>query len=319
MLSSRKVSDAVIKVTVRAFCNNKTLRAELKGKFPNTIFNEDGRRFNEDELVEYLKDVDAALIGLDPMTEKVISQLPKMKMISKFGVGLDNVDLIASEKFNKSIGWTSGVNRVSVAEEAVAFMIGLCRNLFMTSSLLNKGEWYKNGGVQFSGKTIGIIGCGNIGSEVVKMLQSFGNKILVCDLLDKSDLLNNYNANQVELNHLLTHADIITLHVPLTVETFHMINDKSIQMIKNSAFIINTSRGPIVDQESLKTALINGTLAGAALDVYEEEPPTDLEFLSLPNLVATPHIAGNSEEAVLAMGRSAINHLTNHFVDKGQQ
>jgi phosphoglycerate dehydrogenase-like enzyme len=303
-----------IKVTVRAFCQNQVLRSELLEVFPNAEFNEGGHRYQGQELVDYLDDVDGAIVGLDPMTSDVIRKLTNLKVISKFGVGLDNVDVEFAKSQGKVIGWSGGVNRRSVAEEAIGFMLGLTHNLFQTSYQLKQGFWNKNGGVQLSGRTVGIVGCGFVGADLLKLLQPFGCKLLICDILDKTSIAKQYQASQVEFSEIVVESDILSLHVPLTELTQNMIDAAVLQRMKTTAFVINTSRGPVIDQTALKEALMKGEISGAALDVFEEEPPKDLEFLALPNLIPTPHIGGNAEEAVLAMGRSAIAHLKTAFI-----
>jgi D-3-phosphoglycerate dehydrogenase len=192
-------------------------------------------------------------------------------------------------------------------------MLGLCRNVFGSGFKLKTAEWDKNGGYQLSGKTIGIIGCGHIGSDVVRHLSPFNCKILVRDIVNKSDFCREQGASVANSEEVITRSDIISLHVPLTKLTLQMVNRSFLEKMKSTAFLINTCRGEVVDQEALKNALKQRIIAGAALDVFVEEPPTDAEFLSLPNLMVTPHIGGNTEEAVEAMGRSAIGHLVSFF------
>ena len=188
---------------------------------------------------------------------------------------------------------------------ALAFMIGLCRNLFLTSTKLRGGEWDKRGGFQLSEKTVGIIGCGHVGHDLLQLLQPFGCNVLIYDILDKSDVCKEFGARQVSLDELLETSDVVSLHVPLTDQTREMVNATFLQQMQNHAYLINTSRGYVVKESDLSAALKSGVIAGAALDVYQREPADDLDFLSLPNLVCTPHIGGNAVEAVLAMGRSA--------------
>ena len=192
-------------------------------------------------------------------------------------------------------------------------MLGLCRNIFTSGYSLKNSKWEKEGGWQLSRKTVGIIGCGYIGSDVIKLLEPLECKILVCDLADKSELCIKHNAIQTNLENLAANSDIISIHVPLTALTREMINKNFINQMQTTAYLINTSRGEVVNQNDLKNALIMNKIAGAALDVFAEEPPSDNDFLLLPNLMVSPHIGGNAKEAVEAMGRSAINHLVSFF------
>ena len=192
-------------------------------------------------------------------------------------------------------------------------MLGLCRNVFRTSFKLKKLEWEKDGGHQLSGKTVGIVGCGHTGSDVVRLLAPFGCNLLVNDIVDKTNFCQKQGASQVNLETVVEQSNIISLHVPLTKQTHQMINANFLQKMKSTGFLINTSRGQVVDQEALKKSLIQGDICGAALDVFVEEPPADKSFLSLPNLMVTPHIGGNAQEGVEAMGRAAIKHLVLFF------
>ena len=157
------------------------------------------------------------------------------------------------------------------------------------------------------------IGCGHTGSDVLRLLAPFGCNLLVHDIVDKSNFCQEQGASQVSLEAVLEQSNIISLHVPLTKQTHQMVNASFLQKMKSTGFLINTSRGQVVDQEALKKGLIQGDIGGAALDVFVEEPPSDEEFLSLSNLMVTPHIGGNAEEAINAMGQSAINHLVPFF------
>jgi len=308
------VNNIKIIVSSPSFSKNPLLREELLALFPHSVFNESGKRLKESELIPYFEDADGAIIGLEPITAHLMDSLKKIKIFSKFGVGLDNVDVDHAARSSKKIGWVGGVNKRSVSEMALCFMLGLNRNIFQCSYDLKNGKWNKNGGYQLTNKTIGIIGCGNIGEDILRLLQPFDCELLICDILDKTSVCKKYGVSQVSFDQLLVDSDIVSLHVPLTNLTREFINKKNLNMMKKESYLINTSRGPVVNETDLKGALINRQIAGAALDVFVNEPPSDNEFLSLPNLVVTPHTGGNASEAVLAMGRSAINNLKKYFL-----
>lgn len=304
-----------IKVSNRAFSNNKYLVDCLLAEFPDAVVNTEGVLYNDEALIEYFSDADAAIVGLELITADLLNNLPNLKMIAKYGVGLDNIDLEACAQRNVKVGWTGGVNKRSVAEMALGFMLALCRNLFITSNQLKSGNWNKSGGIELSGRTVGIIGLGNIGKELVSLLQPFGCRILVNDIIDIHSDIKEHGLIQVSKEEIYKNADIITIHTPLTSDTTNLIDKTAFEMMKSTSFLINTSRGGVVRESDLKFALENGLIAGAALDVYENEPPTDLTLLSIPNLICTPHTGGNSYEAVVAMGLSALNHIIK-FRDK---
>ncbi|MDP9048698.1 MAG: hydroxyacid dehydrogenase, partial [Bacteroidota bacterium] len=193
-----------VKVSTIAFSKNPYLVDYLLNEFPGAVVNTVGVRMNDEKFVEYFSDADAAIIGLELITPAILDQLPGLKMIAKYGVGLDNVDLQACNERNIRIGWTGGVNKRSVAEMTLGFMIGLCRNLYSTSNQLKQLIWNKNGGVQLSGKTVGIVGLGNIGKEVVQLLKPFQCNILVNDVIDISEYASQNNLKSVSKEELIT-------------------------------------------------------------------------------------------------------------------
>jgi D-3-phosphoglycerate dehydrogenase len=304
-----------VKVSTLAFSNNQYLVNKLLQEFPDAIVNVEGVRLKGDELVDFFSDADAAIVGLEPITADFLDKLPRLRMIAKYGVGLDNIDLDACKERNVNIGWTGGVNKRSVAEMAIGFMLALSRNLYSTSNQLKQLNWNKNGGFQLTGKTIGIIGLGHIGKELVTLLKPFNCRILVNDIIDQTNYVRVNNLESVTKDELYSESDIISLHTPLTKETSNLINKFVFKQMKHSAFLINTARGGIVNEIDLVQALQTSTIAGAALDVFETEPPVNKELLALPNLICTPHTGGNANEAVMAMGISAVTHLVN-FRDK---
>jgi len=304
-----------VKVSTLAFSNNQYLVNALLQEFPDAEVNTLGVRMKDDALIDFFADADGAIVGLEPVTSEFLERLPKLRIIAKYGVGLDNIDLEACKERKVNIGWTGGVNKRSVAEMALGFMLALLRNLYVTSNQLKQFYWNKNGGVQLTGKSIGIIGLGHIGKELVTLLKPFNCKILVNDIEDVSELAASHKLISVTKDELYSQSDIISIHTPFTDSTADLINASVFAKMKSNAFLINTARGGIVNETDLKYALENNIIAGAALDVYETEPPISKELLSLPNLICTPHTGGNSYEAVVAMGMSAISHLVN-FRDK---
>ena len=302
-----------IVVTAQAFSRDTWLRRHLEERFPNASFNERETAHTVETLKAALKEADGAIVGRDQINDTILAACKRLQIVAKYGVGLDHIDQDACRRHSVQLGWTPGVNRLSVAEQTVGFMLALCRNLFRSSLYLRDGKWRKNGGEQLSGQTIGIIGVGNIGKEVVRLLEPYACRILVNDIVDQSDYYVQYGLIETSKEQLFAESEIVTLHTPLDESTQNLINQTTLGMMKETAFLINTSRGGVVDEQELKEALINGVIAGAGLDVFEKEPPTDEELLRLPNVICTPHIGGNSAEAVHAMGLAAIEHLERHF------
>ena len=300
-------------VTSPSFSKNKNLQDEIFKHFPNAILNLEGIRFNQVELIEYIKNADAAIVGLEMINEDVLNKCKNLKIIAKYGVGLNNIDLKNCRERNVAVGWTGGVNKLSVAEMTLGFMLMSTRNLYATSNELKNGIWNKSGGFQLSGKNVGIIGLGYTGKELVRLLKPFGCKIFVNDIINQDIYYKENNLKETSKEQIFKTSDIVTIHTPYNHTTNNMIDNKVLKSMRNSAYIINTSRGGIVNEADLKYALQKNIISGAAIDVYLEEPPTDQEFLKLPNLICTPHIGGNAKEAVEAMGISAIEHLKQYY------
>lgn len=305
------ISNLTIGITTVAFSKDKKLVEHIKSfGFKEVLTNVAGQRFTKDELISFLSKCDVAIVGLDKIDESVVAHTPKLKAISKYGVGLDNINFEDCRKYNIDILHTQGVNKRSVSEMVLGFMLSLFRNIYITSNLLKQGVWHKNGGTQLSGKTVGIIGVGHIGKDLVSLLKPFGCTILVNDIINQDEYYQINSLKESSKEEIFKTADIITVHTPLNDNTKYMINKDVLSTMKPTAFVINSARGGIVNQDDLKWALQNNIIAGAALDPYEVEPPEDKELISLPNLINTPHIGGNAQEAVEAMGMAAISNIT---------
>lgn len=306
-----------LKVSSPSFSRSEELRAELLAHFADVTFHPSESMLAGDALASFLADADGAIVGRERVDAAVLDACPRLRIVSKYGVGLDNLDTEACAARGIAVGWTAGVNRRSVAELALGFMLGLCHNVYRLSRDVRGGRWVRDSGRQLSGCTVGIVGFGHVGRELARLLAPHGCPVLADDIVDVSDAARDCGATLVDKETLFRTADVVTLHVPLTDLTHHLVNARTLGSFKRGAFLVNTSRGRVVDGQALKRALQDGTLAGAALDVFEEEPPTDAELLALPNLVGTPHIGGNAREAVLAMGRSAIEHVVRFFAPGG--
>ena len=298
-----------IAVCSRSFSRNQVLRRELLDRYKNVTFNDDGLQLQGDTLIKFLKGHQKAISALEIIDDYVLSQLPELNVISKYGVGTDMIDMIAMGKYGKNFGWTGGVNKRSVSELVISFAIALLRHVPASHREVLSGTWRQHVGGHLSGRTVGVIGCGHIGKDLIKLLQPFECSILVNDIRNYEDFYNKYNIKDVEKEELLERADIVTLHVPLDQSTQNMLSNKRLALMKKSAILINVARGGLVDEIALKNMLLNNCLAGAAFDVFLVEPPQDKELLSLPNFLVTPHIGGSAQEAILAMGRAAIEGL----------
>jgi D-3-phosphoglycerate dehydrogenase len=285
------------------------LVSELGERFANLRLNEAGASLSGDDLVAHLQGAERAVIALEKIDAAILAQLPELKIIGKYGVGLDNIDMAALRDHGVKLGWTGGVNRLAVAELALELMLGGLRKTWESRDLAKSGGWRQIRGRQLSGKTVGIIGFGHVGREVARLLAPFQVRLLVNDIKDVSQAAAAAGAELADQDQIFEQADVITLHTPKTEHTARMINARALTLMKPDAVLVNTARGGLVDEAALCAALSEDRIGAAALDVFESEPPGDNPLIKLTNFVATTHIGGSSEEAVLAMGRAAIAGL----------
>jgi phosphoglycerate dehydrogenase-like enzyme len=298
-----------VAVASHSFPRHPILRRELLQRYPESKFNETHQPLRGDQLIAFLRGHEKAITGLEVLDAATFAALPELRVVSKYGVGLDMIDLAAARRHGVSIRWTPGVNRQAVAELTIAFMIALARNLVPLARAMRDGIWTHGGGRQLSSAVVGIVGCGHVGKSVARLCRAFGARVLAYDVVDYPDFYSEYAVMPVGFDLLLREADFVSLHVPLDASTRGMIGEREIDRMKSGAFLINTARGGIVDEPALKRALVDHKLGGAAFDVFQNEPPTDTELLMLPNFVGTPHVGASTAEAVLAMGRAAIAGL----------
>ena len=303
-----------IAVTSRSFSIHPVLRVELLERYSDVLFNDQGLSLSGPGLVDFARGRRKLITALESVDETVLASLPDLEVISKYGVGTDMIDMAAMARHGVRLGWTGGVNRRSVSELVIAFMISLLRHVPQSHSDIRDGIWKNRKGRQLSDRTVGIIGCGHVGKDLTILLRAFGCQVLAHDILDFPQF---YAAHQVEplgLDDLLRRSDIVSLHVPLDETTRNLLSADRLALMKRDALLINAARGGLVDETALKAMLKYGRLAGAGLDVFSPEPPEDLELLRLPNLMATAHLGGSAEEAILAMGRAAIEGLDRNAV-----
>lgn len=300
---------ARVAVAARSFNRNPRLRAELIEKYPDATFSDTSAVLDGDALVQFVRGHERVIVGLERFDEQILSQLPELRVISKYGVGLDCLDVDAIARRGIKLGWLGGVNRRSVAELTLGFAIALFHRVPECDVALRRGEWRKLVGRELTGKTIGIIGCGFVGQDLVRLLAPFECRILAHDIRDYPDFYGPHRVQPVGLDELLATADLVTLHVPLDASTTRMIGAAQLSMMRPGTFLINAARGGLIDEAAVANALESGHLAGAACDVFEIEPDANPRLLAQPNFVGTPHIGGSAEEAQMAMGRAAIEGL----------
>jgi len=259
------------------------------------VCNDTGRKLDRQEQQDMIADAFAIIAGTEIYDEDMLNAAPNLKLIVRFGVGTDNFDLKAMKARGISVGVISNNN--SVAEFAVALILGVMKNLHRFDAAVRQGQWSRFPMRELKEKTVGIVGFGRIGRRLAELLKGFDVRLLAYDPFMNEAEANRLNARPVNLDTLFAESDVISLHVPSTPETRHMINRESISRMKDGAYLINTSRGALIDEAALKEALESGKLAGAALDVYEREPVTaDLALNSLDNILLAPHVAALSVE-----------------------
>lgn len=301
--------DSRVAVASRSFSRHPGLRKELEEKYGAVTFNDTGRALAGEELAEFLTGHGKAITALEVISEELLMKLPELRVISKYGVGLDMIDLRAMDRHGVQLGWTGGVNKRSVAELVISAAISLLHRTAESHAEVRSGKWRQLQGRQLSGRTFGIVGCGHIGKEVASLLRVFNCRILANDILDFPEFYKENGISPVSLQDLLAESDVVTIHLPLDISTRGLFDATRLRMMRRGACLINMARGGIVDEDTLKHLLQEGYLAGAALDVFAKEPPIDAELLNLPTVIATGHIGGSTEEAILAMGRAAIAGL----------
>jgi len=234
------------------------------------------------------------------VTRDILENGVRLKIVARAGAGVDNIDVETAEKKGIKVLNTPEAPAQAAAELTIGLLLSLARQIPLADRLLKKEMWKKKElcGWELKGKVLGVVGLGNIGEKVARIAKAFGMKILVTKRTPPPpELLKELEAEFVPLHELLKRSDVVTLHIPLTSQTYHFIGEKEISLMKDGAFLINTSRGAVVDENALLRALQSGKLKGAALDVYEVEPPKDYALIKLPNVVCTPHIGAQTAEA----------------------
>jgi len=258
-----------------------------------------------EELQQTIVDYDALIVRSRTMvTKEVVEAGRKLKAIGRAGVGLDNIDVNAAQKCGIDVLNAPESLMASVAELTIGLMISIARRIPTADQTMKEGKWIKKEltGTTLKGKTLGIVGFGRVGGAVASIARAMGMNILVNDPRVDQKRLAEVNARAVSLEELLRESDFVTLHVTLTPNTRHLIGEKQLQMMKAGAYLINTARGAVIDEKAVLKALQEGKLAGAAFDVYDVEPPTDLSLVKMGNAICTPHIGSQTVEAQESAG-----------------
>jgi len=270
---------------------------EILGKEANI---ENSKNISVEELIKEIPDYDALIVrSRTKVSREIIQAAEKLKVIGRCGVGVDNIDVTAAHEKGIIVVNAPSATSTAVAELAMGLLFSLVREIPRADAAMKRGEWLKNElmGVELYGKTLGIIGFGRIGSTVGQMAAAAGLRILACGDFTIPETIRIVGGEMVMIDEVLNRSDFITIHTPLTEKTHYMINAESIARMKDGVYLICTARGGVVNEHDLLDALNSGKVAGAALDVYEKEPPDFMELINHPHVIATPHIGGQTHEA----------------------
>ncbi len=273
-----------------------------------------------DEVYEQIKDADVIVVNMVPFPASLVARLTRCRLIIRHGIGYDNVDVAACTKNGIPFAYQPDYCKEDVAEHAIALIFALARKVVRSRRTLEessaRGQWDFTGLFpiyRLDGKTLGILGTGRIGSRVFRKLRTFGFRIIACDpyiSAKRREALEKDGLVYVDKETLFREADFVTVHTPLQEDTRHIVNAQALALMKPTAYVVNTSRGPMVDMQALAAAVRTGQIAGAAIDVFDKEPPApELELFQLENVILTPHIGWASEEAGQEIRRSILDDI----------
>jgi len=268
-----------------------------------------GKNLREDQLALLIRGIDAIIVGEDDVTRKVIEQADRLKVISKNGVGVNQIDVAAATEKGIVVTNTPGANSNAVADLTFGLMLSAARRIPFSHNATRQGKWEKFIGAEIWQKTIGIVGIGYIGKGVAKRARGFEMRILGYDVVQDQEFARQVGLTYVPLETIFREADFVTLHVPLTKDTEGIVTREHLRMMKRTAYLVNIARGGVVRSADLYDALVKKELAGAALDVFEEEPPIGNPLLTLDNVVTTSHIGAFTWESMENMGSIAAQNV----------
>lgn len=294
--------------TARSFCKSEgPHHAFLRNNGCVVDHNPPEIPLSAEELAALVPGYHALILGLDECDARVIQQADALRVISRYGSGVDRVDLEAATARGIVVTNTPGVNRIAVAELAIGLMFSLARQIPQVVARARQGQWDRPHGWELYGKTLGIIGLGAIGREVAARAWALGMHVIAYDPYVRGGVVR--EVDLVDLPTLLKTAHVVTLHCTATPETLHLINAERLALMRDGAYLVNTARGELVDEDALYQALRSGKLAGAAFDVFNAEPPTGSPLLALENFLPTVHMAGTSRESVQRMAMLAAQNV----------
>lgn len=287
--------------------NDPRLISELEAQVSEVIYNPTGKPLKSEEVAALLPGIDGYIAGLDEIDATALSQADRLKVISRYGVGVDSVDLAAARAKNIIVTNTPGANSSSVAELALGLILALARQIPEAVEAVHQGKWPRYSGISLEGKTIGILGLGAIGRQLARRLAGFDCRIIAYDPYADRDFAREHEVELTGLQAVIDQSDFISLHLPLLPETRLLVNADFLNRMKKGSFLVNTSRGEVVNETALFEALESGHLRGAGLDAFTVEPPDPKNpLLNLPQVIATPHLGAQTDGATSNMGWFAM-------------
>lgn len=275
--------------------------------------------FSEEEVIRELQNADAGIIDIEPYGETIFSKVKEsVKLLVRFGVGFDQVDLKAASRNGIAIARTTAANTTAVAEMALTLILTCRRRIKKYETRIQSGEWVKDIGNELIGSTVGIIGYGNIGRRLARLLKGFDCRIMAYDPFPRKEMMEEDGVELAALEEIFRQSDAVSIHVPYTEQTHHMVNKETLAMMKPTAVLVNTARGNIVDEEALYEALKSEKIAGAGVDVFAKEPlDKNSPLCSLENAVLTPHVSSQTVESLWNIYKMAIDISADFFAGKG--
>ncbi len=293
-------------------CKDATSLLEFSGW--TLIENPFGRPLTFDELQARVGGIDAAIAGTDIWNEALFKSAPRLKIVARFGVGVDNVDIEAARRYGIKIVNAAGRNANAVAELTLGLILAAMRNIAALNQSVRAGGWDRFVGEELIGRTIGLLGFGNIGQLVARKLAGFDVQIMAHDPFPNLAVAERLHVALVSADKLLQESDVVCILLPSLKETYHFMNRAAFARMKKGAYFVNTARGALVDEEALYEALTSGRLTAAAIDVYEREPVSaDNPLLTLKNIVTTPHAAAQTYEAIRNVGLHTAQAILDEF------
>jgi len=305
----KQLQECKVLVTPTSYgANDPALRTQLESEVGEVVYNTSGKPLSSSQLVDMLKGVRGFIAGLDTIDRAALNAADNLKVIARYGVGIDAVNLEAAREKNIIVTNTPGANSGSVAELTIGLMISLLRNIPSAVDATKSGEWTRMRGISLEDKVIGLIGFGAIGREVARKLNGFNCRVVAFDPISDYEIAAELKVDILSLEEVIRNADLLSLHCPVTEDTRNLVNTEFLEVMKPGSYLINTARGELINETALSDAIQSGRLGGAALDVFSKQPPdAENPLLSLPQVLATPHMGSHTDGATNAMGWKALN------------